>query len=210
MPGFEKPFTNWVRQKFGLSGDENEDTSDDMGFEYLTDLQANPPEDPLSDSGVALNYYRDQALKDAGWSDPSRAWAKRQVPISGRRDMPLYGVAGSYYPGTHQVEMSIKPWATPDAEYSQTVEHEMQHASDDYIGGPGPDDFDAVLNKDLRNPGAWLKGLNPTWGGRGKIDTRGTSAPDDAHYTQRLFDMGYGADDLPDWYREAFLPQYKR
>lgn len=169
-----------------------------------------PPgaDDPLDTSNISLTVFRDAALKHAGWTDEARDWAS-SVPMT--MSEPGRGFEGAYTPAINTVQLTRYP-DERDADYSQTLEHEMQHAWDEGHNGylPSRADYDRVTTQDLHNPLAWLKGLNPTWGGRGEAQGSPPADPDKYHHTQALFDAGFGPNDLPDWYRTTYLGQYKR
>jgi hypothetical protein len=176
--------------------------------DYVNNKYLNQDPVPGSDEAVALNAFRDSTLKDAGWTDESRNWAQ-SVPLTMQDDLPY---SGSYLPRTDAVDIRRYPGEQRDADYGQTVEHEMMHAWDEnHLYQPSQQDYDTVLNQDLHNPISWLKGLGDiTWAGRGKSLPWGTPAvPDPSHYSQSLFSKGFGPGDLPDWYRNTYLGQYK-
>ena len=194
MAGFELPFTGWAKDKFNLGGsDEIEDTTD-YPYEDPGELLPKPPADPLSDEGMSLGFFRDDALKSRGWTPEAQQWAKT-IPINQRDDIIKHGVSGLQWPDTNHVEIAATPEGPPlHGSWSRgNLEHELIHAWEQEQGHPSQQDYEKVR----RTTDPWYE-INNLLGRNDPVPDHGV------HYTHELMDDMIPSQ-IPDWYRKQYM-----
>lgn len=186
-------------------------------------------------SQIAGRYYTRGTLSDSGWTDNAADYVSNNIPYNYLAQTTPYqannptfgwGGGGGYYgsndPKEHgRVDINYQG-GIGTTDLTHLIEHEAEHSWEAKQNPGGsmnlPEalrgaDFNRVIHELM--PGTENQDVNGLVQQMVKKNTwkdDGSESPvqlDSAHYVQMLMSMGFRPEDIPKWYKDTYMTEYK-